>query len=129
MWRMEERVMTRYSILGVWCVATLLAAAPAAQSDTKKVTGHLVDAVCAGNHATEAGYKEKHENSCNLMPVCVKSGYSLILPDNSVLKFDEKGNEQALAFVKATKKDKDLKVTVTGAVKGQTIAVQSISLD
>ena len=63
------------------------------------------------------------------MPVCVKSGYSLILADNSVLKFDEKGNEQALAFVKATKKEKDLKVTVTGAVKGQTIAVQSISLD
>ena len=121
--------MTRNSILGVWCVVTLLAAAPAAQSDTKKVSGYLVDAVCAGNHATEAGYKEKHENSCNLMPVCVKSGYSLILADNSVLKFDEKGNEQALAFVKATKKEKDLKVTVTGAVKGQTIAVQSISLD
>ena len=46
-----------------------------------------------------------------------------------MLKFDEKGNEQALAFVKATSKEKDLKVTVTGAVTGQTIAVQSISLD
>ena len=78
---------------------------------------------------TEVPDKENHDKASNLMPVCVKSGYSLILADNRVLTFDAKGNEQALAFVKATHKDKALKVTVTGAVKGQTIAVTSIILD
>jgi hypothetical protein len=119
--------MTRY--LGTLSLATFaLTAALAAQAE-QKISGHLVDGVCAKNHATEAGYKEKHENTCNLMDVCVKSGYSLILSDNRVLKFDAKGNEQALAFVKAATKEKDLKVTVTGAVSGDTIAVKSIALD
>jgi len=119
--------MTRY-LAGLSLATLALTAALAAQSE-QKVSGHLVDAVCAKNHATEPGYKEKHENTCNLHDSCIKSGYSLILPDNRVLKFDAKGNEQALAFVKAATKEKDLKVTVTGAVTGDTIAVKSIALD
>jgi hypothetical protein len=119
--------MTRY-LAGLSLAALALTAALAAQSE-QKISGHLVDAVCAKNHATEPGYKEKHENTCNLMDSCIKSGYSLILSDNRVLKFDDKGNQQALAFVKSNPKEKDLKVTVTGAVNGDTIAVKSIALN
>lgn len=106
-----------------------LTVAVMAQSDGQKVTGYLVDAVCSGNHATEPGYKENHDKACNLMAACIKSGYSLILADNKVRKFDPKGNEQALAFIKATDKDKALRVAVTGTVEGQTITVKSIALE
>lgn len=105
------------------------AAVAAQQAGTQKISGYLVDGVCAGNHATEPGYKEKHDKACNLMAACVKSGYSLITADNKVLKFDAKGNEQALAFIKATTKEKELKVTVTGKVDGETLTVASIALD
>lgn len=99
-----------------------------AQADVQRISGHLVDAVCAKNHSTEPGYAANHDKRCNLMDGCVKSGYSVITGDNKVLKFDQNGNEQALALIKATDKDKDWKVVVTGKVEGQAIAVTSIAL-
>jgi len=111
-------------------LAVILLTAPAGilagQSSPRKISGHLVDAICAGNHATESGYVEKHDKACNLS--CVKGGYSLVTADRKVLKFDEKGNEQALALIKATEKDQDWKVSVTGTVSGESIAVSSIAL-
>jgi len=104
-------------------------AAIASGQDNQKISGYLVDAVCAGHHATEPGYAANHTKTCNLMAVCVKSGFSLITPDQKVLKFDDKGNEQALALIKATDKDKDWKVVVTGKLDGETIAVASIALE
>lgn len=117
------------SLLGALVVVVGFTIPAAGQARSQKVNGYLVDAVCAGNHATEAGYAENHDKKCNLMEGCIKSGYSLITADHKVLKFDAKGNEQALAFIKATNKDKSWKVSVTGTVDGQTIAVQSIALD
>ena len=117
------------SLLGALVVAAGLTIPAAGQSNSQKLTGYLVDAVCAGNHATEPGYAENHDKNCNLMEGCIKSGYSLIMADHKVLKFDSKGNEQALAFIKATDKDKSWKVMVTGTVDGQTLTVKSIALD
>ncbi len=97
--------------------------------DNQKVHGYLVDAICAKNHAKEPGYAANHDKKCNLMAVCVKSGYSLITADQKVLKFDAKGAEQALHLIQATEKDKDWKVVVTGKVDGDTIAVTSIALE
>ena len=116
-------------LLGALVVVVSLAIPAAGQSNSQKFSGYLVDAVCAGNHATEPGYAEKHDKNCNLMEGCIKSGYSLIMADHKVLKFDSKGNEQALAFIKATDKDKSWKVMVTGTVEGQTRTVKSIALD
>ena len=116
-------------LLGALVVVVSLAIPAAGQSNSQKFSGYLVDAVCAGNHATEPGYAEKHDKNCNLMEGCIKSGYSLIMADHKVLKFDSKGNEQALAFIKATDKDKSWKVMVTGTVEGQTLTVKSIALD
>ena len=117
------------SLLGALVVVVGLTIPAAGQSNSQKLTGYLVDAVCAGNHATEPGYAENHDKNCNLMDVCIKSGYSLMMADQKVLKFDPKGNEQALAFIKATNKDKAWKVVVTGTVEGQTLTVKSIALD
>ena len=116
-------------LLGALVVVVSLTIPAAGQSNPQKFTGYLVDAVCAGNHATEPGYAENHDKNCNLMEGCIKSGYSLIMADHKVLKFDSKGNEQALAFIKATDKDKSWKVMVTGTVEGQTLTVKSIALD
>lgn len=109
--------------------AMFVAGTIAVQAQGQTFKGHLVDTVCADNHATEHGYAEKHENSCNLMATCVKSGYSLMTADHKVLKFDEKGAEKALALVKATAKKTDVKATVVGTLTGSTLTVQSIALD
>ena len=86
--------MRKYVLaIAVVAASSTLAALPQSAGQNQKRTGYLVDAVCAGNHATEPGYKEAHDKACNLMAACVKSGYSLILADNSVLTFDAKGNE------------------------------------
>ena len=60
---------------------------------------------------------------------CSKSGYGLMTSDGKYLKFDEAGNTKALAALKATTKEKDLKATVTGTKDGDTIKVESVSLD
>lgn len=100
-----------------------------AAQDEQTVHGYLVDAVCARNHATEPGYGANHQKKCSLMDVCVKSGFSVITADQKVFKFDAKGSQQALNLIKATDKDKDWKVAVTGKVDGDTIAVTSIALE
>jgi hypothetical protein len=118
----------RIGLLGGLLVLGALGGGMYAQ-DNGKVHGYLVDAVCAKNHAKEPGYAANHDKKCNLMDVCVKSGFSLITADQKVLKFDAKGNEQALGLIKATDRDKDWKVVVTGKVEGDTIAVASIALE
>jgi hypothetical protein len=117
------------NLLGAALVVAAFTTAIAGQSKGQKLSGHLVDAVCANNHATEAGYAANHDKQCNLMDVCIRSGFSLMTADHKVFKFDQKGDEQALALIKATDKDKDWKVSVTGNVDKQTIAVTSITLE
>lgn len=113
--------------LGIPLVIVAFAASMSAQAE-QKLSGHLVDTVCAVNHFKEPGYAEKHENACNLHDSCIKSGYSLMTADRRVLKFDSKGAEQALALVKSTQKAKDVKVTVVGKVNGDMLTVRSITL-
>ena len=117
------------SLIGASLVVLGVTVSAAGQGGSQRISGHLVDGVCARNHATEPGYVEKHDKQCQLMDGCIKSGYSLVTADKKVLKFDQKGVETALALIKATDKDKDWKVTVTGKVDGDTIAVDSIKLE
>lgn len=116
-------------LLATSLLVVAFAAAAATQSNTQELKGHLVDAVCAKGHATEPGYVENHTRMCNLMGVCIKSGYTLVTPDKKVMQLDSKGAELALELSKSTDKEKDLKVTVTGTVSGSTIAVSAITLD
>ena len=116
-------------LLGMFLVVVGLTATVAGQANSQKISGYLVDTVCAAGHATEPGYVANHDKKCQLMDACIKSGYSLVTSDLKVLKLDQKGAEQALALIKATDKDKDWKVVVTGKVDGQTIAVNSIALE
>lgn len=90
--------------------------------------GTLMDVACSSEHATEAGYAEKHDKKCLLMDACVKSGYSLITADKKVLKFDQKGNQLALDLIKQTNKEANWAVAVNGTVSGDTIAVTNITV-
>jgi hypothetical protein len=119
----------RQELLAAGALFLMAVAAPIAQTSNQTFKGHLVDTVCADGHVKEDGYAVKHENSCNLMPGCMKTGYSLMTADKRAIKLDPKGIEQATALVKSTKKTNDLKVTVVGKMEGQTLAVSTITVD
>lgn len=84
-------------------------------------SGTLVDVMCKGKDV--AG----HTRECALN--CAKSGYGVVLADGKFLKFDESGNAMALKKLKASTKDKDLKVKVTGNLDGDLIRVESLELN
>jgi hypothetical protein len=92
-------------------------------------TGHLVDVMCAGEHAEEgAAFGAKHDKSCLLMDSCVKSGYAVLTADNRVVKLDGQGNTMALELIKKTDKQNDWRVSVEGPVSNGVIAVSKITL-
>ena len=71
---------------------------------------------------------EAHTREDLLKPENQKSGYGVYTSDNKFLKFDEAGSRKALAAIKASKKEDDLKVEVTGEIQGDTIKVASLKL-
>lgn len=83
--------------------------------------GTVVDTMCKGNDLA------KHTKDCALK--CSKSGYGLVTSDGKFLKFDEKGNSKALAALKKSSKESDLKATVNGTQDGDVLKVQSITID
>ena len=102
--------------------AAIAVSAFAADSTVK---GYLVDRSCVA----EADFKaDKHSKDCLQMPDCVKSGYAVLTDDKKVIAFDQAGNAQAKKFIAGLKKDKDIKVAVTGSVNGDTMTVSKIEL-
>jgi hypothetical protein len=83
-------------------------------------TGHLIDANC------KAKVPVDHTAKCAI--ACAGGGYGVLLTDGKFVKFDEAGNEKALAALKATKKEKDLKAKVTGTLENDTIKVASVEI-
>jgi opacity protein-like surface antigen len=84
-------------------------------------SGTVVDTMCKDKDV--AG----HTRQCALG--CAKSGFGLVTSDGKFVKFDESGNAKALAALKASKKDKDLRAKVTGTLNGDVISVESIELE
>jgi hypothetical protein len=103
------------------CVAVALASlfAYAKGDDKTKVTGYVIDNMCAGSHSTEDEAKE-HTTSCALMPKCEKSGYAVVSGDKSY-KLDDNGNRLAAALLRSTHTKKGLKVEVEGTIDGDTL--------
>ena len=86
----------------------------------------LVDAMCASKDAVKAD-PDSHTTKCAIQ--CQKSGYGIMAPDGTFLKFDAAGSEKASAALKATKKTDHLRATVEGEKKGNEIEVKSLTLD
>ena len=82
------------------------------------LNGTLVDVMCKDKDL--AG----HTTKCAVG--CAKGGFGL--SDGKFVKFDEAGNAKALAALKATSKEKDLKAKVTGTMDGDNLQVQSVEI-
>ena len=70
---------------------------------------------------------DQHPKSCLLM--CAKNGFGILTADGKYLKLDEAGNRKALAAIKASTKTDHIRATVTGERDGDTIKVQSLTID
>lgn len=92
----------------------------AAVAMAETFSGTLMDAMCKGKDPVE------HTRDCAI--ACAKSGFGLVMADGKFLKFDAAGNKTALDVLKKSKKEKDLKATVTGTLKGDTIQVATVEL-
>ena len=104
-------------LLGISATFVLFSAAALAES----WTGTVVDTMCKDKDVAN------HTRQCALG--CAKSGFGIVTSDGKFVKFDEAGNAKALAALKASKKDKDLRATVTGSLNDDVITVDSIQLD
>jgi hypothetical protein len=109
-------------------VAGVLAFAQAEQAaQPSKLTGYLVDNLCAGAHVEDAEGMEEtakgHPTACALMPSCTAAGFSLV-SDKKTYKLDEAGNKSALAVLKATK---GLQVEVEGTLDGDSLRATKVS--
>src|SRR5262245_17185866 len=100
-------------------VLALAAIAFSTLAQAESWTGTVVDIACAKKDLAN------HTRSCAIS--CARTGYGLVTADGTLRKFDEKGNAKALAALKESTNDKDLKVTVTGKMAGETIEVESIT--
>ncbi|HEX5226956.1 MAG TPA: hypothetical protein VFW44_04565 [Bryobacteraceae bacterium] len=102
------------------------------------VKGVLMDQMCSSKAEVrivsgprlEGGMivAEAHTRECALMPACQKTGYGVFTYDQKFLKFDNAGSHKALAALKASKKEDNLKVEVMGEIQGDTIKVASLKL-
>jgi len=112
-----------------WTLAVLLAASTGlplavAAEETTWSNVPVVDTMCIGKVKANP---DAHKRTCALQ--CSKSGYGLITPDGSYLKFDEAGNEKTVAALKASKKEDHIRATVKGTREGETVKVDSITLE
>lgn len=129
----------RLSVGWTLCIPALLAGlAAVASAAPVQVQGILIDQMCSSKADVrivsgprlEGGMivAEAHTRQCALMPACQRSGYGVFTYDNKFLKFDSAGSRKALAALKASKKEDDLKVEVTGVIEGDMIKVASLKL-
>ena len=113
-----------YRLVFVAVLATGLAAA-----EQKTLSGYLMDKACSAD-AVSKGEKvaKAHDKGCALMDDCAKSGYG-VLAGGKFVAFDAGGNKQAMAALRASKKETDLRVTVSGDVSGDSIKVATLKLE
>ncbi|HET9178148.1 MAG TPA: hypothetical protein VFQ24_07305 [Terriglobia bacterium] len=83
----------------------------------------LVDANCA---VKVKANPDAHTRACELQ--CQKAGLGIITADGKFLKFDAKGNAEAIQLLSKSTKADHLRVNVTGKAADGTLAVQSISM-
>jgi len=82
----------------------------------------LLDSSCA---AKVKNNPDAHTRACAMQ--CAGAGYGIQTADGRYLKFDKRGNDEALQLLKASNKPDHLRVNVQGKQQGDTIAVQSVS--
>ena len=100
---------------------TLAFPAFAAAEDWKNVP--IIDRQCSMKAKADA---DAHTRSCAL--ACAKSGFGIVDKDGNYLKFDSKGNQEALKQLQDSSKKDHLRVDVSGTKKGDVIQLESVKL-
>ena len=106
------------------CMLMMLAMALpalAAAEDWSNVS--IVDTQCSTKAKADP---DSHTRDCAL--TCAKSGFGILDKDGIYLKFDDKGNQEALKLLQNTSKKDHLRVNVTGSKEGGVIHVQSVKI-
>ena len=85
-------------------------------------TGVVVDTMCSLKDV--AG----HTRQCATSDYCASNGYGIAIAGDKFIKFDKDGNAKAFAALKATKKEDDLRVKVTGTLEKGVIKVDTIEI-
>ena len=117
-----------------------LAAPSVADPSAQHFEGALLDADCSFKaelrvanppRLMEGGMvvAEAHTKECLLKPQCEKSGFGIYTRDNKFYTFDKAGNRKAVALLRASRKNDDLEIEVTGQVQGDTIKVESLKFE
>ncbi len=83
----------------------------------------LVDEMC---HDQVKANADAHPASCALK--CADSGYGIFTSDGKWLKLDDKGNQQAVAALKKTKRKNHIRANAAGTLEGDTIHLASLSI-
>jgi len=98
--------------------------------ENQTISGYLVDKACSAELSAK-GQKALagHGRSCASMPVCRRTGFGVVTADGGFVAFDAAGSQKAFAAMKASAKDDDYRVTVTGDRQGSTIKVASLKLE
>jgi len=109
------------SILAALAVIALAAPVAARAATWEKVS--LIDQMCKAKFESHV---DDHPTSCLLK--CAGSGYGIITADGKWLKLDKAGNDKAVAALKATSRKDHIRVDVSGALQGDTIAVTSLAI-
>ena len=118
-------MIRKISLLGLALALTAVFAYAQDEKKPFKVTGYVIDNMCAGAHAAEDEAKE-HTTSCALMPRCEKSGYAVVAGDKSY-KLDAQGNKLAADVLRHTHTRRGVKVEVEGTLEGDTLHADKLA--
>lgn len=83
----------------------------------------MIDTQCSTKAKADP---DSHTRSCAL--ACAKGGFGIIDKDGNYLKFDAKGNAEAMKLLEKTSKQDHLRVDVSGKKDGGVIQVASVKL-
>ena len=120
--------MLRRCLVAVMVLVVGAVAFAAGEGKEVKLTGYVIDNMCASAHPNDLAEKAKgHPTACATMPNCMKSGYSVVA-DGTQYKLDEEGNKKVVALLKTGKTKKGLNVNVEGILEGETLKVKKIAL-
>ena len=94
------------------------------------MVGYLVDQMC-GEKMVMADVKKsdakaaRHKKDCALEETCSAEGYGLVT-GGTFYKFDVSGDIKAKEYLKATKKENNIKVEVIGTMNDNKLTVETI---
>ena len=123
--------MSKRVLLSLVVACVLAAAALVSAHEKVKLTGYLVDVMCAAGHAKDNAedaqkFAAEHTKECALMADCVKSGYG-IFADGKWYPFDDKGNKLAKSLFDKTASQDHIKVTVEGMTHDNKLMVEKLT--